>query len=323
MHRITPVSVELTSSVQASDHLLNLDNDTKDIFKNRLYSSFSQQSKSFELDINRDGAGSCFCLIQDLSSKNDEEFIAVSKEVAELLANSQNHRMIPAGFLVVMECQNEGKPLYVVLKAEPHNALGVQDLSLTSIKDIILSPDQKMYKAAYFELIEDQPRGKDSFKAVLFDSTVAGGSKVANYFYSAFLGLSISNNAKLQTSSFYGEMHDLIDKNENGFTLEDIIGFQDALRSKIFNQETVINPRDIITEILPLEARDSFISKIVDKHPQSFAKDTSLLKAKISNKVVLVSDKVKISAPSQLFASLVDIDSTTDEDVVIIKIKKQ
>ena len=325
MHRVSTKSGGNDSQVFPSNALLNLDADAKQIIKERLVAAFGRQSKSFELEIEADGADSCFNAVKSLrgTEDNDAQFISLSIEIAQRLADSQRLSRIPGGFLLVVHCRYANRPLFVLIKAEPHAALGVTQLSVQTIKDIILSPEQKLYKAVYYEQKRDAENDeiltKDDYKVVLFDNNVSSGTIIAQYFFKDFLGLSINSNSKLQTCLFYQKMNEKIWRELGGI---EAINASDALRVTVVNNaHLTINPHDVINDIIPPDNRDAFIDEFVDEFPNSFTKDTSLIDTRLGNKTITLSDNVKITAPSQFFDQHVEV--TEEDGAYMVRIQKQ
>lgn len=320
MHRVNPKIGDNEASVTPSDHLLNLDDDAKQIVKERLVTAFGRQSKSFELEIEKDDADSCFNAVRSLRDSDEQQFIALSCGLAQLLADSQRQQRIPGGFLLVMLCLYNDKPLVVLIKAEPHEALGVSAMDVRTIKDIILSPEQKFYKAVYYEQKResrpDEVLGKNDFRVVLFDNIVNFNNSIAQYFYKDFLGLTIRSNAELQTSLFYKKMDERIWAKLDE---TDALNASDLLRAEVMsNAHLTINPHDIITNIIPLENRDDFMP-IVDEFPQSFVKNTSLITSRLGKKSILLSENVRITAPATFFEENVQVENGENCYVVTIR----
>lgn len=320
IHRVNPKVGDNDATVTPSDHLLILDEEAKTIIKDRLVTAFGRQSKSFELEIEKDEDDSCFGIVRFLHQVDEPQFIALSTNIAKLLANSQRQQRIPGGFLLVVQCKYEDKPLIVLIKAEPHQALGVSEMTVRTIRDIILSPEQKLYKAVYYApkriARPDEVLGKDDFQVVLFDSIVNFNNSIAQYFYKDFLGLTIQSNAELQTSLFYKKMDDRI-----WMKLDetDAMNASDLLRAEVMNNAHVtINPHEIITNVIPLEDRDEFMS-IIDEFPQAFAKNTSLITTRLGKKSILLSDNVRITAPATFFEENVQVENGNDYYVVTIR----
>lgn len=323
MHQVSAKVGDQPAIVTPSNRLLNLDDDSKKIIKDRMKDAFGRQSKSFELEIENDGVNSCFAVVKSLrhTSADNDRFITLSLEIAQALADSQRQSRIPGGFLLVVHCLYDNKPLYVFIKAEPHEALGVTQMNVQSIKNIILSPEQKLYKAVYFEQIRDAEPDEEfsntDYRVFLFDSNVNSNTSVAQYFYQDFLGLSISSNSKLQTAMFYHKMNEKIWAELSGMAAVDA---SDALRVAVMNNANVtINPHDVITTVIPPENRDVFFDKIVGEFPRSFSRDTSLIEIRLEKKTITLSENVKIIAPSQFFADNVIVEEAEGEYVVRIR----
>lgn len=298
MHRICSKVTGLidNASVSPSDSIIELNDNLKRILQDRLITSFGNQSKSFELSIANTAEGSCFSMIKDLHAANDTTFITLSKDIAELLASAQGNKQIPGGYFLLLDCvQRDGSPVYICLKAEAHSALSVTGNSAQALENIILSPAQKMYKAAVFEQISSgTPLDSNNFKAYLFDSQFNSGTKLAEYFYKDFLGLTISDNARILTKQFYELMNATIDV-AYLTDVEKSYDCKDSLHTVINNHETTINPSAIISEIIELDKRDLFIRKVVNVLPSSFPKDTNLLQNVLRSKNLRFGDSIRLS----------------------------
>ena len=102
----------------------------------------------------------------------------------------------------------------------------------------------------------------------------------------------------------------------------DAIDASDALRVHVVNSHNVIiNPRDVINAVIPPDHRDVFIDDLVDEFPRSFTKDTSLIDTRLESKTIILSDSVKITAPSRFFDSNVRVEEVDNE--YLVKIRRQ
>lgn len=321
MHRVSAKIGQNPAAVTVSDRLLNLDDDCKSIIKERLVTAFGRQSKSFELEIENDGVNTCFDYVNSFQGSNNDQFISISVNIAHALADSQRQPRIPGGFLMVVECLYNGKALYVIIKAEPHAALGVTEMNIQTIKNIILSPEQKLYKAVYYEQMREVEDGvrlsKSDYRVVLFDSNVNSSNSLAQYFYQDFLGLSILGNSKLQTALFYHKMNEKIWDSMRGM---EAINASDALRVAVNNNANVtINPHELITSVIPLNYRDVFLSDLLEEFPRSFSRDTSLIDTRLEKKTITLSEEVRISAPSHFFEENMSVEEGEEEYVIRIR----
>lgn len=66
----------------------------------------------------------------------------------------------------MLDCLYRGKVAVFVFKAEPHMALSVVNHQAQALKDIILSPSQKLYKA-FMMIQEGENLEKESFSYTL------------------------------------------------------------------------------------------------------------------------------------------------------------
>ena len=262
MHRIYPKSTGRRdyAEVEPSNTKIELNINLKNILIERFQSSFGNQSKSFELSIENVDDGSCFNLVKDLHDSDDETFISLSKDIAELLATAQSNKQIPGGYFLLLDCKkSDGLAVCVCLKAEAHNALNIIGHSAQALENIILSPAQKMYKAVVFEQISNSDTlCKVNFKVFLFDSQFSIGSKLAEYFYKDFLGLTIADNSKILTKRFYELMDKTIDEAYPTNT-EKSYELKNGVSAIINSQNNTIHPSSIISDLIDLEKRDLFI----------------------------------------------------------------
>lgn len=313
-----------TAEVEYLDDVFELNEGIKEIIRERLLQSFAAQGKSFELAIEDDSVSSCFAQLKDLHQQTDVAFYETSKTIAEYLAVSQGNKRIPSGYFLLLECQKtDGLPLYVIIKAETHSAINVGGNHTEALQHLILSPAQKLYKSAIFEQVStsDGELTKENFKVFLFDSQFNDGSKLASYFYKDFLGFSILTNSSLLTKQFYQLFNSEIDKKFKNDAEQANI-YKDGLMSCLNNQHSIINPHDVVCDIIPSDKRDSFISNVVDNCPSSFTKNTDLLQRVLSHKSIYLADKVKLFAPTDMFGDLISIETDPeDPNVKLVKVR--
>lgn len=325
LHKVMARRQNIEPSVVESQYLLSIDAQVEGILKERLSDSFAQTGKSFELSINAVEADSTFSMLNGLNDKSDREFVAISKQLAAKLAETQQRVSIPHGFMLLLDCENtvDNLPVYIIMKAEPHEALVIAANNIaTALSDVILSPSQKMYKAASFQQVNAGVQGVGSYKAYLFDEQFQTRASLAEYFYKDFLGLTISQNDKVLTKMFFYKMLEGIStKYATDFIRRN--DAEDALRAEMQNQQRLISPRAIIDRIIEVDDRDYFYNKISNTEiPTGFTKNLSLIDGKISHRGMSLSEDVKIYAPQDMFGSSILVDRDTDHDYIIVKIPK-
>lgn len=312
------------SYVEESDHAIVLTPRVEDIFRKRMSDAFGNAGRSFELTISDIEDGSVFSMIHNLRYENDTEFYNRSLELANKLAACQNKSIIPHGFFVLLDCINpiDDMPVYVIMKAEPHDALEISQSVARALDNIILSPSQKMYKAGCFQQINTEG-GHRGYKAYLFDEQFGSRAHLAEYFYRDFMGLTVSSNDKVLTKIFFVKMADAIkEKYKSDYCSKN--DAEEVLNAEMHNQNVSIIPREIIDRAVVYEDRDFFYRRVINEDmPTSFRKNISLIDARLLNRSVSISDDIKISAPQSLFENdSFIIDRESDENYVILKIQK-
>lgn len=318
MHQIVGKTAnEENARCEFSNELLDLDDVAKGILVTRLSDALGRNSKSFQLDLENDGVDSTFSLMKNMESLDDRRFIENSKSIAEHLASSSRRSGIPGGFLLFLDCQYNSQPLYILIKAEPHDALSIAHHQAQALKDIILSPSQKMYKV--FCMVQNNSElTKDSFTYLLFDEQFSSGANLAKYFYKDFLGLTLGGNSALLTKMFYEKMLMLIRK----IFLEDYsrrATIEEGLVSILTNEEMLIVPNQVVNSIIPLEHRDEFLDKIcTGEFSQSFSKDLSQLHLILSKKRVDICKYVKLSGNTDFISSKVSIREDSEHPGFVI-----
>lgn len=323
-HKVMAKRNEFEPHIDESGSMIAITPAIEDIFRTRMSDAFSQGGKAFELSINDIEDGSVFSNIHGLRQQDDSAFIQTSVSLANKLADTQTKKIIPHGFFVLLDCVNpvDNMPVYILMKAEPHNAVAINASNATALQNIILSPSQKMYKAATFQQINAEG-GHRGYKAYLFDEQFASRAQLAEYFYKDFLGLSVNNNDKVLTKMFFVRMAESIkDKYRDDFVRKNEA--ETLLDAEMRNQVISLNPRDIINRTIVLEDRDYFYRRVLREDiPTNFRKNISLIDTKMMKRSMAISDHIKIFAPQDLFKeNSFIIDRDTDDDYVIVKIAK-
>lgn len=287
--------------VEENEELVELNENIKALVKKRLTESCGRQGKCFQLGIANDSQGSCFDFIKEISTKDNQEFIQCSKDIASLLASAQDTRgTVPGGYFLLVDARipDNGNmmPVYIIMKAERQEALNAIGNGIQALEHVFLSPAQKMYKVGIFKQISTQANlDRTSFEAYLFDSQFNDGTSLAEYFYKDFLGLTIDGNGEVQTKMFYDKFCETVDtvfKDD----VENRNRCRELLRAEMMNQNANVNPHDTIINIVPVDKRNVFISKVGNKFPNSFVKNTNSIKNKIDNQVVYLRSSVRLSA---------------------------
>lgn len=298
-----------------SDNLIELDNNAREIITRRLIDAAGKNTRAFELEISNHVPGSFYDMTSTLKGVTDDEFIQVSKDIAELLAESQKNRSIPGGYLIIIDCvDNDGKFVFIVIKAEPHEALRLEDNSqIKLLEQVFLSPSQKLYKIGIlFEKNLELEAVNGKFGALLFDCQFRQDGHPAEYFYRDFLGFSTSRNSKIQTLQFYKKTSEFIlDKISDPGKKQELLSALKVMTKS--NVSPLLKPSDFADDYLEGETRDAFIRDVANNLPSSFTKDIVLITSQLNKRKLWFSNKINLVGPEDKF----------DDSVRIIRSKAQ
>ena len=322
LHKVMAKRQDAEPEVEESDRTIIVNPAIEQIFRKRLSEAFGQAGKAFELAVNAIEADSAFAQLNGLRNLSETDFIETSKALANKLAETQTKMSIPHGFFILLDCSYNNLPVHIVMKAEPHDALSIANNVASALENIILSPSQKMYKAACFQRVSLNVTGVTGYKVYLFDETFASRAHLAEYFYKDFLGLTISQNDKILTKMFYVKVkesikskyeHDVVQKNQIDMLFD----------AEMQNQDRFVQPRTVIDRIVPVEDRDYFYSRsIPEEMPTRFSKNLSLIDNRLARRAYDITQSVKLFAPQDLFSESIVVDRDSDNEYVIVKIAK-
>jgi hypothetical protein len=190
--------------------LLDLRGAAMEAFRSRVIAAFKSTAQCMEMTIRAYGDGSVISNGLQLLEAPNEEFIAVSKLFADALAGAQTSRQMPGGLVVIFDgtLGNPATHFFGVMKAELHEGfIKTTDLQAQFVSDLFLSPKTKLYKIGIFvsDGIVPRPALPDGWSATVYDSAMTASQRdnAATYFYSAFLGLDIPENAAHQVRKFF------------------------------------------------------------------------------------------------------------------------
>jgi hypothetical protein len=280
------------------------------VIKERLINAMGKASKAFQLDILHDHSGSFYQLTEELRViQNDDGFMDVSRRMATLLAGSQTKSSIPGGYLLILNCTEAGKRVVIVIKAEPHEALikPAGESPITLLDHVFLSPSQKLYKIGILcdkEVFEAGARDaldkNGRYDAYLFDDQFRIKSTPAEYFYKDFLGLTISENAKIQSQKFYDMTEQFI---KSAFTdTDEKTDLLRVLRDEFnLNMSPSVTPAVFADTYFPQVLADQYKNDTQFELPLSILKDPILIKAKISKRQVEFPGHILLSGPNDEF----------------------
>lgn len=315
-------------TVLCDSELLELNVDVFNLIKERLAKAAENKSKAFDLRIGDYIQGSFFSFCSALKGQPNEKFITHSQEIAHLLAQTQTRNSIPGGNLIFIEALDKyDKSVYIVIKAELHAALRYElhdrKGKIKLLDDLFLSGEQKLYKfGIIYERSEvEKPDFTDltypnsHWGCFLYDSGFNADSKLAEYFYSDFLGFDVNANPKIQSRKFYLNTEGFIKANvESGEEKEDLLKVLKAEFLLDDDSSQSISPNDFAELYFhDEEVRDIYKNDVVEYLPAHIIKDPSLIKNRIQKKKLVFPNSITIAGPDNTFDINVRVVSSEDD----------
>lgn len=321
LHEISAKQTGMEHAIVVPEqNLFMLSQDVEDLIKERLTKASQSNSKAFELEI--EDHQPFFSHVFGMKKQNNEGFIRASIDIAHSLAEAQTKSSIPSGFLMIIEGFNEqGKSVYIALKAELHTALRYemkdQKSYLQLFDDIFLTPSQKLFKIGIIyersEIHEEAKYPNNEFGSFFYDSQFTVDSKPAEYFWKDFLGFSISKNAKIQSKRFYDSTENFIKTYVE--TSDEKKGLIEALKQEFLsNDESDMHPNDFAKLYFQDPAvQDAYANEVATYLPAAIEKDPSLIKAKLDKKKITFPNNIVINGPERTFDYAVEIIKSVED----------
>ena len=315
MHEIVRKTNQSHAMSICAEKLLTLEDDVIKTLKDRLNIAFGRMTRCFEMNFANIAPGSFYELCKDLKFQEDQTFIENSKLLANLLANSQNKKIIPGGYFLFIEGVNRvnNTSIYIAIKADLQEALSKDKNTgaISVIKEVFLSPAQRFYKVGLMIEKDNETQPIDPnerFACFLFDEQFNASEAIpATYFFKDFLGFSEDKNTKIVTKRYYDQTSSFI--NTNFPDIEERLKLLNALKVNLVDSNNrTFDPTEFgRSYIADLDKRNLYSSTILSLFPSSFIKDTTLLDTVFKHSSMYFPNKIKISGPSTDFNTHVSI----------------
>lgn len=291
-----------------SDRPLQFASDTEEqrVLTGRVNKAVNNQSKSFKLAFNRMDAESVYSLVNNPAGfTQDEAFVNLSKELADMMAAAHYSISFPSGYCIVCDGTLEtGQQFLCVIKADYQEVFNIQGNTLVVINNVFLSPARDFYKIGMF--IYD---GGDITPYVYDDQFSAVKIDLTQYFYDTFLGLKTSDNDILLSKAFYTDTAKFIDNNAPYMDPMDVNGLKEALNVYFReNAHQIISANDFCENHLAgTGLAVSYTEEVVNKYPRAFTKRTELLDRRVNlQRVGLSNDATLLLKPSVRLAANIE-----------------
>lgn len=304
------------------NQLIQLDVEAQNALQLRITDALGESSHGIEMKIERTTVGSLWNLASDIVrvGGNNEEFIQLSQIVTANLAAAQTSKGVPGGIVVVIDgsCGHPSRRFMCVIKAEPHAGFIKREeegqLLLKYLKDLILTPQSKLYKIGAFVNLDptvpvtlELPAG--GWKAFLFDDLATRGNRLgaAQYFYETFLGLAFPTDSAFQTKQFHTLTKDFIRKANVDEEVKS--GLLNALNTylKVDNSATVQVAAFAQAYIPVPELQDAYAQHMQrNNFPQhAVHKDLTEVASALRQRKIMFGHNIKLIAPPEDFEGYV------------------
>lgn len=298
--------------------VITLEPEARDALQVRITAALGHASHGIEMTIRKVGPESVWQKAKRIFEAPADEtvFIAESQGMTANLANAQANKTIPGGIVVVVYgmAGHPGIPFVAVIKAEPHpgftrSVTDTGDLALQFIKDLILTPQAKLYKIGAFiqpdpaaDVTENPAAG---WRAFLFDDLITSGNRqnAALYFFDTFLGLAFPTNSAWQTKQFHSLTKDFIKTaNIPPETKSDLLGALTAYL-KVDQSGTIQVSHFGSNYFDTAELQDSYVTYMQAKEFPMTAihKDLSEVRGALKDRRITFGNNIRLTGPVEQF----------------------
>lgn len=307
-HKILGKTREAEAYAECSERLLQYASDEEEqrVLTGRVNKAVNNQSKSFKLAFNRTDADSVYSLlVNPVNYASDADFVNLSKELAEMMADAHYSISFPSGYCIVCDGSLENGSFFLcVIKADYQEVFNIQDNTLVVINNVFLSPARDFYKIGMFIIEEGTITPyvyDDQFSAVKTDLT--------QYFYDNFLGLKTSDNDILLSKAFYADTTKFIENYSPYMDPMDVVGLRNALNVYFReNAHQIISANDFCNNHLAgTDLAVAYTEEVVSKYPRAFTKRTELIDRRVNlQRVGLGNDATLLLKPSVRLAANIE-----------------
>ncbi|GAB5466957.1 MAG: nucleoid-associated protein [Candidatus Kapaibacteriales bacterium] len=335
-HRIEAKTEDQPNSIALpAQAMLTLDAETEYKIKEKLFDAADKKNKSFNLNIGSHGSTSFWGLASELENASDNDFISETGRISLLLAEAQTTGNIKQSYIITIDARSadSGRFVFICIKAELNEAFVYREGEIRLIDDLFMTPETKLFKFGMIYRLEpwerlDELEGEQNsddlevseleqinkdWSAFLFDDQFRADSKPAAYFWRDFLGFSLENNGKIQSKRFYDATEKFLEANIPDY--QERATFLQALDLELSStDEEVFSPEEFTDSYVhDRDLNEIFRQQVSSKMPPLIAKDIALIQSKINNKKILFPGKVKISAPSSVIETNIEIIDSQEE----------
>ncbi|MDD1781674.1 nucleoid-associated protein [Enterovibrio sp. ZSDZ35] len=318
---------------EKSSDFVKFDNAALETFRQRVIDALGSQSKAVDMIIVDQDTTAAPALFTSLPNASDQDYIDISYSIADKLADAQTRKSLQGGIVVVFNGTfgstdpTKVRTIVGVIKADIYSAYqktvnsATNEISLTYVKEALLTPSTKLFKAAAFaEKSRGNKSGADlnsNWRIAIADHQISqsDGKAAAQYFYEDFLGCGYPDSAARTTKMFYEQTKAFISKQD--ISNEEKHELYSALICYLkLDKSGVVDANKFAQSYFDSKTTDDYTSFLADAGlPQtSFTKDTQFIETKLKLQKVSFGQSIKLTAPAETFKSRVVIEPIDTDD---------
>lgn len=307
--------------------LIKFDETAMQDFKKRVMDSLGNGSSAIRMIISDQSEGMTPNIINRLHGLDEKKFIDETYLIAERLAEAQTRKNISGGIVVVFSATyNHDQLKFIgIIKADVHSAYQkavnpeTQEISLTYVKEVLLTPSTRLYKSAGFFMQQNAQETDDlNTKWVVdiadYQIDKSDGRAAAQYFYQDFLGCDYPLTSARTTKQYFELASSFI--NKMNISEEARSDLHNALYSDLkANRSIKVSPIDFANAHMPDNDVDNFREFLEEAGfaVEPFIKNLEHLTSKLKSRRVKFSQDIRISAPSDVFEDLIEMETFSGE----------
>jgi nucleoid associated protein NdpA len=279
-------------------------------------------SKSVQMRIAKSGADSFLARADAMIDAENGAFLEGSQKIAASLAEAQLHRRIPGGMLIVFDgtVGAPAVPFVGVVKAETQEAFRHAQSRgrrvMEYLANIFLTPATRFYKIGIMLRDDGEATKPDGWRAFVFDKNMSPADReaAAIYFYDAFLGCALPDDAPYETSRFFDLTKTFV--RESDLDPDKKRDVMDSLYVFLRDEQlATFTAREFAERYLPLDTRDAYSGYLEQKAFTAAAvvRDVSEMGARLQRRRFKFGGDVELSASPDALKQKVSI-QTIDGD---------
>lgn len=237
-------------------------------------------------------------------------FIKLSKNLANHLNNIQS-AINSAGFILVFYGFNDDKKVVGILKLEKEEGAqlnqsqrdGKKTFEITSINNLILSKNTKLFKIAVYSKESD-----NSYIGSICDNQLNKKGDVADFFLRIFLGCKLKADYAIETKNFYKYSINFIKTNITDPLIQN--EYKLALQTYLLNNQRNIELKRFASTYLHVKHRKNYENYLLEKGiPTSIIKDKKYIEKEVKKHLYKFENGIQIIGTKDNFKKQVRLES--------------